>query len=488
MKNRTLMRVFTIILCLCFFLSSVPAESSGTDTETNPNPDLPVTSANFTLSLNLHPEGFPQSTPLLRDWAVFLSKLSIQGHIDTLDRAFFLRQFGIGEFADITDTLQPYSRVYLNGGLYVNGKNRVPFIYDGYHNFRYIVSPAIRNQFIYFQMHNFFQFMLKPYYFMGLPTQYLALLLYPEATHYLGDSYYTTVADALAGDGTRIIPYDDLAELAEALNLFVVDDEYYERVNFFVTCLLVEWDGVDMVMDKLADLFCLLDFLDPEQEGMTITVTGSEETYVLGETTVFHKQQTGNVVSWTLTLPDPDGYLLTFTYKWTPADKGAMLTAQLVVTLEEEKILVAGVDGTGLPCAGDVSGLGRVVLTLDSPELSESVIQTFDFQWDTDRAGQPQRLAFNIDWLHPQTGAAALSFQCAADIRQVPETVFVEGTYKGREDFFTLNDSSLQELRERFLPTLALSFAPVVLEMPVSVLSSILQFVEETGILASLGV
>ena len=86
----------------------------------------------------------------------------------------------------------------MNGALQLNGEDTIPFVYDGYHSYRYFISPMFMNDTLHFQMHNFFDFMLKPYYFMELPTQYLALFLYPNATYYLADSYYTPVSEMMA--------------------------------------------------------------------------------------------------------------------------------------------------------------------------------------------------------------------------------------------------------------------------------------------------
>ena len=174
MKKTFFRRLLTRLTALC--LCALPTLSVA-DTYL---PDGDVTHADFTLGVQLHADGFPAGKAHLNDWETFLKKLDVKGSADSL--AMFA----------------PTSRVYVNAALRLDGKDQVPFVYDGYHSYRYLISPAFDNEVLFFQMHNFLEFMLKPYYYMELPTQYLGLLLYPEASYYIGDSYYTPVAEMIA--------------------------------------------------------------------------------------------------------------------------------------------------------------------------------------------------------------------------------------------------------------------------------------------------
>ena len=176
----TFRKLCALILSLCLLaavLSPALAEETAGDE---------VTRSDFSLSLLMHADGFPNDGAAhYADWEAFLSKLSLEGVID-------VQRF-----------LTNVSRVYFDGGLCLNGKMTLPFVYDGYHSYRYVRADALRGDSIHFQMHNFFEFMLKGYYFMGLPTQLIALPLYPEASYYLGTSYYQPIAEAVAGEGDR---------------------------------------------------------------------------------------------------------------------------------------------------------------------------------------------------------------------------------------------------------------------------------------------
>ena len=50
-----------------------------------------------------------------------------------------------------------------------------------------------------------------------------------------------------------------------------------------------------------------------------------------------------------------------------------------------------------------------------------------------------------------------------------------------------LEEKQLRDYMERFLPTIALSAAPVAMEMPAGVISDVIAFMDVTGLLSFLG-
>ena len=247
--KKTFTRILALCLCICLLPVYAFAESRFEDV----NDGTPVTHSDLELSFHLYADGYPDDGLMhYKDWENFLSKLSLRGSMDT-------QSFP-----------NPFDRVYFDGGLYLNNKLSIPFEYDGYSSFRYLRSPALGGASIHFQMFNFFQFMLKPYYYMYMPTNYIGLLLYPEAAVEMWQKYANPIAEAAAGEGDRLISYKALSALAAQLNdIILVDD--YSKAYYFITCLLTEL-GMDWTAsDKLAAWDLLLEYLDPERKGMTIT-------------------------------------------------------------------------------------------------------------------------------------------------------------------------------------------------------------------------
>lgn len=629
MKQAT-RRVLSLLLSLC--LLALPALSAA-DTYL---PDGEVTHVDFTLATELHADGFPAGSAHYADWEAFLKKLDLRGSMDALA------------------LLTPTSRVYLNGALRLNGKDQIPFVYDGYHSYRYFISPALDNEVFFFQMHNFLEFMLKPYYYMALPTQYLGLLMYPEAAYYIGDSYYTPVADMLAAardeaadeaaneaankaaanreallaqiadeaaslqtdintatalanalqaaldandsaallaalkaaapggqvkqdaDLTRegviqlaalnsmlgefggllatftdaqanadaltdaqltdvlvaagcdvpaqdqeaeaapycsaeaapddqaepqaesgaqaapegatvyTVPYENLYELCEGLDLVENDDSELERVYFFFTSLLTEQYASDMVLDTLGRLEDVLDYLDPDQNGMTVTQTDTSLSCVLGETEVFRKSSEAGVTDIAFALPTADGYDFTFTCHWDANGTGAALQAKAAIVMDGEDNVALTVDGTGLPRTGDVSGNGQITLTASGSSFQTAPAPfTLAFDWAKDAKEKPYRLGLTLDWLNPVTGKRAVTVRFTGAFTTVDRSVFVEGSYP-QNDFFNLNESFLDEYKARLLKPLMLKLLPIVLETPSGVINDLYSFAQQNDILVSL--
>ncbi len=311
MKQPLFTRLCALILTLC--LCAAPAFS----TAETWLPDGEVTHTDFTLSLGLHADAFPAGKAHLSDWEAYLKKLSLRGSMDSL--AMFT----------------PTSRVYMDAALQLNGEDRFPFVYDGYYSYRYLSPPRSTARAVLPDV-QLSEFMLKPYYYMELPTQYLALMMYPDAAYWLGDSYYTpsgicsprpvrtrrprpqrrrkpprrprsgrrngcrggqrrrhrrrgrptaiflTGTDAEAGTFTYNVPYEDLYELCETLDLIVNDDYDLSRAYYFFTCLLTDLYASDMTLEILGNLEYELDALDPDQNGMTVTETADSLTCAIG--------------------------------------------------------------------------------------------------------------------------------------------------------------------------------------------------------------
>jgi hypothetical protein len=526
MKHPLFDRLCALVLALC--LCALPTLASA-DTYL---PDGDVTHADFTLKLSLHADGFPQGKAHLGAWETFLNKLDLKGSMDSL--ALFT----------------PDSRVYMNAALRLNGEEKLPFVYDGYHSYRYVTSPALNHESLHFQMHNFLEFMLKPYYYMELPTQYLALFLYPDAAYWLGDSYYTPVAellasareaaqngetgeagqgaeenasalseapagdassvetiggadgptaiyvaapatageaDASAADGalTYTVPYEDLYELCETLDLIVNDDEDLGRAYYFFTCLLTEAYASDMALSILGSLETELDNLDPDENGMTVTETTTGMTCTLGDTDLFVKTVENGVTAVTLTLPTSEGYVVAFDYRWDASGAGAALNAALTVTLDGQEAVRLAAAGAGLPREGDLDGEGNLTFTASGYTFTQEMAPLrFHFDWSRDAAQLPCNLALNIDWLHPETLKPALSLAFNGTLSTVDKSVFVEKAYP-QNDFFNLNESFLDEYKSRLLPSLILKLIPFALEMPAGVIDDIYRFTADTDILVS---
>lgn len=452
MKTTILRRVIAACLCLCM-LPAMAMAYNGDDT--------PVTRSDFSFRLYLNADAFPNDgLAHYEDWEAFLDRISIRGSSDAQHPFRFL------------------NRVTMDASLYLDEESKIPFFYDSYMTYRYLRSPALRGEFLHFHMDNFFQFMLKGYYFMGLPTQLIALPMYPEAGIDLYERYMDILSRTLAGEGSRVIDYDMLYEMCQELSAFAQADEM-ERLYYFLTCLLFDVGLSDMVLDRLCYSEDWLDYLDPESAGLTITADGGTETWTLGETTVFVKTEDG----FTLTLPDYEGY------EFVVSLSRSEMQFRAQIHLDGAEYLGLLIEADSLPGADALEAEGRVTFTVSGDALYEETAPvTLAYDFTRASVSLPSSSRLNVAWVHPETDQPAVGFVYEADHTGVSPDVFEEKIYPLRQDFFTLNDSFLAEYKERFLPTIALGAAPILLETPAGVISDIIAFMDETGLLAFLGI
>lgn len=454
MKHSFLTRALAVCLAFCL-LPTLALAYNGDDT--------PVTRSDFSVRLRLYPDGFPDDGAAhYADWAAYLDKISLRGVQDT------------------QHLLMPLNRVYFDGGLYLNDELTLPFTYDSYITFRYVRSPALGGASLHFNTINFLQFMLKGYYFMGLPTQLIALAMYPESPIEVALKYRDAAAPFLRGEGSRTVSYQEMQALCQQLDLLVQEDTN-DKVYYFFTSLLIDLGASDMMLEKLACWEDWLEAMDPEGEGLRIEADGESETWTLGQTTVFDRDESGFIA----TLLDAEGY----EYILECRRDGDALDAQLLVTLEEEERLNLTLTSEGLPMDGALEADGWVEMSLTGEALYEEVPdQRFLFRYARDAQALPYHTSLEVDWVHPETVEAALGLCYQADKEEQPSTVLIERRYDDQDDFFHLNEGYMEEYKERFGKTLVLAALPFALEMPLGLYSDIVAFMEETGFLAFFGV
>lgn len=454
MHHSRVCRLLALLLAVCVLPAVAFADT---------NDGTPVTRSAFTARLRVNPDGFPEDTQAhVKDWQVYLDKLALTG------------------VADAQSFLSPFSRVYFDGGLYLNGQNALPLVYDGYYSFRYLRSPALGDTSMHFQMFNFLQFMLKGYYFMELPTQLIGLLLYPEATTALMNAYEAPLAQTFAGEGTRTVSYDELLELCERLNALVQEDPH-DAIYYYLTCLLTALDAGDITYERLGAMELWLDYLDPEQQGMAIEQDGDTTTYTLGDTTLL----TATAEGFTLHLPEEEGAALDVTFQ----NADGLLSADVQVTQDEDELIALSLCVDGLP-TDDAWQLAEGTATFSlsgSALMEEHTPVTLRYRAERSAALRPYDLAFDVDVLHAETGLPTVGATVTAHVETLPPDVLVERPYDNQDDFFHLNEGYLEEYKEQLTPTIARSLLPFVLEMPGGAFADVIDTLSEIGILSFLG-
>ena len=453
--NVLLKRALLFCLCMALLPLNALAFSDGT----------PVTRSDFSLTFRLNADGCPDDgLAHYQDWEDFLQRLSLRGQMDSQS------------YPD------PIDRVYFNGGLYVDESEAIPFEYDAYGHFRYVRTPAFGGASVHFNMFNFFQFMLKPYNYMYIPSQYAALILYPEAAIDVWRKYAQPLKETV--QGVQTVSHEELYALCEQLNNLVLEDDG-EKIYYFVTSLLID-QGFDWTaMEKLACWDSLLAFLDPDMQGMTIVSAENRTAWSFGDTTVFEKTVSQQETVWTVFLPDPDGYEVNVEL----VQSGAAYELSILILLDGEEYMNLSAGVSDWPAEGKTSAQGEAWLEVTGDGLYQEIAPIrLAYSYSRTANELPYDMKLSVDLLNNETQKPTLGFTYQAAAEQMPDTVLVERSYDDQEDFFHLNESFIEEYKQRFAKTIVLAAAPVALAVPSGVISDVIAYMEETGILAFIGI
>ncbi len=442
------------MLCLCLLPVYALAE------EPDFNDGTPVTHSEFEIAFRLNADGFPNDgLAHYEDWEAFVQKLGVRGVVDA-------QSFPM-----------PVSRVRMDFSLLLDGQEALPFNYDGYYTFRYLRSPAFDNASIHFQMVNFFQFMLKPYYYMGLPTNYLGLVMYPECFTEMYQMFGEPIRQTFAGEGTRHVSYDDLYAFAQEISALILEDPN-SKIYYFLTCLGIDV-GLDyLITEKFSYMEGWLEALDPNQQGMSITAENGVETWTLGETTVFQQDAT----SWRFTLPDEEGY--EFTASWQNNHTDVCFVIEILQDGSSYLKAEITLDGLGDPLSA--KGVATLAITGDAMYIDLAPI-SFAYALTRTAETLPYDMTLAIDYLHPETKLPTVGFTYAAALSELPYTVLTDRPFDNQDDFFNLNESFMEEYKQRFMPTLIKAGIPFALALPHGVISDLTRWMDDAGFLAFFG-
>ena len=473
MKHNLFIRLVSLLMCLCL----LPATALGYG-ETPVYQD-PVTHTDMEFFMKLYPSCFPEDSEAdLVGWQKFLEKLKFKGSLDLQN--------------PLTDKV----RAYFDGGLYMNDRLTVPFQVDVYFAFRYMQSRALKGENLFFKMENFLEFMMKFRYFMDLPTDYIALLMYPEATLDMRDRFYTPLAELCEGQGDRVVSYDDLYDLALSWeDMYMNDGDNDNKLFFYCTALLYNLGVNYDVYEQIGMMTSWLDMLDPEGAGLIITQEGDTEVYTIGEYQVFTRD-VNSTRNFTLSLPNENGDVLTVTSAeeieddWDGDNWFLNLNIELAPQEEgqqPETYLNMKLDLLNIPLRDLFETVGSINLSITGTAMDEPLYLIMPINISRSDIKYPNRTSITLSVNHPVTNKSCMDFLLILYNSEVPYTVLQERIYDN-EDFFHLNDEYLQRIKESYIPSLALNFLPVVAEMPAGVINDIIRFAEETDILVSLGI
>lgn len=500
MKSRCMLRLLSVLLALCLMTPAfalaeestesllllplqVETEAEVTDDAENDYPEItpdpaqveiwPVPAkdaleADYQLRLHLDTDALPHNPDFhAADWAKLLDKLSLSGNLKCYNFPFADNFF------------------YHEGSLNLNGNPALALHVDSIETFRYIRSNAWKGDSILFQMHNFLEFMTKFSYY-GFNAKYLSLLMYPEATLYLADEYQNVLAPYLWGEGNRSVSYEQLKAMCQDLNQIALNEEDSNQLRRYLNNLLSEMRVNNTAYEQLSQMDVYLDFLDPDKQGMTITVEDGVETYVIGGRTVFERRWDDVCSSFELTLPDQNGCQLNVNYAST---KDGALEMTITTLSEDEVTMEVCLKAAGLPVDGQLSAQGTVQLSIDGAYITEApVVYDFQFSLEHSSSEYPRHTDFTLGWVNPETGKSALNLTLSADCQLLDVSQLTPPEYIYSSDFFCLNEGVISQYVDMYGKSAAATLLPLALEIPSGVINDVVNIIQKYEVLETLGI
>jgi len=346
-----------------------------------------------------------------------------------------------------------------------------------------ITSNLLGNQRIALMMRVYLEFAMKPYNYMGLPTQYLALLTSRFAHTDAWGPVIELCRPVLGGEGDRHIAAAQLVALAEEISAYVAESR---AMRYWIIALCLD-AGVDYRVMEMMETFPEWIQEAAGKDGLQITETPETETWILGGEEIFAitRDEAGHA-QWQLTLPQREGYRVTASASWA---EGGLLDGEVdvVYTLaeaeEEANVFTLDLTGSGLP-DGQSASQADLRLTLGGYLTYAPVDVRIVGSWETAADGTIQarvalhdgvieKVTLNGVFTPVETKQGLLEFT-RADLEQ------------GAVNAFTLNDLTLRELIDNIKGDVVKTCMPLLLKLPASFTLSVLDWLEDAGFTALL--
>jgi len=365
----------------------------------------------------------------------------------------------------------------MNANLLVKNKKHVDAHVQSNSRWISVTSNLLGSERIALMMQVYLEFAMKPYNFMGLPTQYLALLTSRYAHTSAWEPVIEMCEPVLGGEGDRTVATEDLVALAEEIALYT---EESREMRYWIIALLMDL-GSDYIMEEM--MLTLPDWIAElaGEEGLTIQTVDGTETWTLGTTKIFSiTRKEGGHFSWSLSLPR-DGYLFTAGCDW--AENGR-LTANVDVTLEAEEeksvVFTLAAAGSGLP-DGQAASQAELSVEMGGYLLGDPKSIALTGAWETAQDGTVNA---QVSLLDTDSGEPEISVAGAftpAPTKEGLLTFTNRDLEYGATNVFTLHEVTLADFISRIKGPAVKVGAPLVLSLPASFSLNVLDWLTETG-------
>lgn len=328
-------------------------------------------------------------------------------------------------------------------------------------------------------MEAYFEFAIKPYHFLELKTQYIALLTSRYAHYGAWQPVLNVIEQYTQGDGTRTISKERVLEATGRLSSMFEDSR---ELTFWFVAALMDMGLSDTVQEYFVSLGKWFED-NVDESGLHILVDGNKTTWSIGNTVLFTLIEDGVSHQRVYTLPEQDGLKLTGSFS---SDQSAFAIVAQLVSADEGTLLEVKLNGSDLP--NKVKGAGESRLGLKvAGDYVTPINENIQIGWAWDVGEAIETLHIKADMLNAEE-KPMLTLNATLMLKEGDEMLlhFTDGELDAGTPLFSVNEQTLSELVGRVKDPALETLLPLFLKFPVSFYQVLVDWTADSGIIAML--
>lgn len=419
-----------------------------------PSAGLAETKITFDMRLDILPEAFPaEQRVAAMALKTGLDLLTYQGEITTDEKWYALES-----------------------ALLVDGQHPITLDVLSTSRWRLVSSNVLGDEKLSLFMDAYLEFMMKPYNFMGLKTQYLALLTSRYAHVGALMPLYDVLMRHFGGEDTRTYTPAEVRACAQELAAMAGESRDFD---FWIRAAFLDL-GLDSLVE---DFISILPEWAEEcagDEGLVITVKNGQTTWALGGVTVWTQKEDESSSSGILTLPAWDG--VSCKLSLSRAADSLSLAFQLF-SEDEGAMLEVKASALALPDTARPSGQTELNLTISGVYMPAPISEKACLDWEWAAGGADKGLNAVLHWLSA-TGEskAALAAQITFSQGDPAKLAFTEESLQTGTHFFSLYDETMSDFFTRVKSPALEAVLPFYMALPMPFLETVVAWIVQSGI------
>lgn len=417
----------------------------------------------YSARFEINEDGFKQLTPNYKDWKNYIEKFNLIGTI---------------KYADL---FNEHERINAYNILRINDKFMLDFDYKGSQQYYWLHSNVL-NEKLHFNAHNYYEFMLKGYFFLNLPTQKIALLTYPFGIYSAFKPFNDFIKNYIDPiDHDMVIPYSDLESNVVGIKKFF--DTESICYQFFRTASIESGISDLVYYDFVTADEYLKSFA--EGEDMYVTIDGDTKIFTLAGYEIIRYKKSEKTTDISINLPtslNEIGYVSNIRINKN-SNNNYDIDASLSLNMDESEYLKmsATISDFGLGIRKNADGEIKISVGGDGLGYTENLYLKHKIENLSDKNSKLRLSYIDSD---SQKELISLNVDIKKNDVEAGSQIFEEAY--NQEDYFSINDQTLKGRRHAIKMYAKKAIIPLIMETPARVIDDVFDYMDNSGLLSVL--